>query len=110
MTKNWKLLGMIQMIETTRGLRKSDDALCKYVGDYITKIKVRPNVEIIEQINSIYHEWTHFLFIILKEYIKEGKLIPSNRAEEKICKEIASKAERIIKRYFEINDRNKNNQ
>ena len=93
------------MIETTQGLRKSDDALCKYVGDYITKIKVRPNVEIIEQINSFYHEWTHFLFIILKEYIKGGKLIPSNRAEEKICTEVASKAERVIRRYFNQDDR-----
>ncbi len=91
-----RLLGILTVLETN--LKKNDAGYYKSLGDGIAKIKIDQRMKSIDQINALYHEYTHFIFGIFR-FMKKKKRI-SDREEEDICYEIGDKVARIFGKHF----------
>ena len=93
-----KLIGVIEILETRIGLRKGDAASIHNAGDGLFKIKIDPNVDPMIQVESLYHEWAHFVFSVFKA--KKGGKGLTDKEEESICEEIGTIVRKIFKRHF----------
>jgi len=61
----------------------------------MVKIKIRPKINLLKQLNILYHEVTHFNVNICRDIFKI-----SRKKEDKLCDEIGDAVEKIFKRYF----------
>lgn len=93
-----KLIAIIEVLETRTGLKKDEFASFLNVGDGLCKIKIEPDKNPINQVERLYHEWTHFIFSVFKVK-KSGKKI-TDKQEEAICIEISDLMGKIFRKHF----------
>ena len=90
-----KFIALLMILESK--LNK-EGGYYKAQGDGIAKIKIANDMEPLGKIWTLYHEFSHFIFDIFKvKKFKDNKRI-SDKAEEKICEEIADRVEKTIKK------------